>query len=305
MINQGSGTARLHPVVCLFVSAALAVPLWACATRTIDTKIIDRDGIDVFLRHQQEEGEEVERGFSHPAHISPEHLSLILASIRVERSVREGLRLKKVSKEQVAFEAELTESLASAISEAFAQASSKQEIVVRAVRNERRLAVFQRTFVTSFITFMENDSLYLDLSRIHWEMPKDDEADKPPMPKRGENVMKFRVLPGPAARVAGPQLLAVSWRDLAFDSDGSETPQPAPISEKPDKDGESRPSSERPDKDGESASSSELPPDLSSASLRELADLEEAREQGDITESYYQRQRQKLLQRATQGDTSR
>lgn len=290
--------ARLRSAACLLAAGALAVPLWACATRTVDTKIIDRDGIDVFLRHRLERGEEVERGFAHPAEISPDRLTLILATTEVERSAREGLLRRKVSRREAAFEDELVEPLAAAVSEALTKANSKQEVAVRAVSSERRLAVFVRKFVTSFITYAEDDTLYLDLSRLHWEIPKDAEDEKPPMPKRGEKVMDFRLLPGPGMRAAGPQLLAVSWRDPAFDLDASETPQPE--SEAPG--AQPVASSEEPGSDVEGASSSELPPHLDSATLRELADLEEARERGEIAESYYQRQRQKLLAGGTEGD---
>jgi hypothetical protein len=113
--------------------------------------------------------------------------------------------------------------------------------------------------------------------------------------------MEFRALPGPATRVAGPQLLAVSWRDPIFDlSDtaGAE-PEPAlPSPEPPAVSEEPRPAEDR-------ATDSGLPPNLDSATLRELADLEEARERGEISESYYSRQRQKLLSPAAEGDTSR
>lgn len=306
MTQPISRPARLRPVVCLVVAAALTLPIWACATRTIDTKVIERDGIDIVLRHRRERGEDVDRGFAHPVQISSERLALILASVRVEYVVRKGFLRKKVSKQRAAFETELVDPLAGALSEAFAAASSRDEIVVVAVRTERRFAVFARTFVTSFITFMEDDTLYLDLSRLHWEMPKSEEEERPPRPKRGESVMKFSLLPGPATREVGPQELAVSWRDPSFVAGGSETPPPeidTPVPQQAPAP-QPAPSSEQPDTDEAGAPSSELSPHLSSATLRELADLEEARERGDITESYYQRQRQKLLQRAAEGDTS-
>ena len=153
--------------------------------------------------------------------------------------------------------------------------------------------------MTSFIAFIEGDELYLDLSRLHWEIPKAEEDDRLPMPKRGERIMSFRALPGPAARLAStdPQLLAISWHDPVFE--GLELAPPE-IAREPAKPVETP---EEPLPEPERSSTSELPSDLSSATLRDLADLEKAREQGEITESYYQRRREKLLQPAAEPDS--
>jgi hypothetical protein len=287
---------RISSAACLLVTAALAVPLSACATRTIDDKVIDRDGIQVFLRHRREQGEEVERGFAHPARISSQRLARILSSVEVQDSLRKGLLRKKVTTRRAAFEEGRVGPLAEALSETFGQANSTHEIVLLSVRTERRYVVFARRFVTSFIAFIEGDALYLDLSRLRWEIPKDQEDERLPMPKRGDRVMSFRALPGPAARSAGPQLLAISWRDPVFEGleaaqleIASEPPEPAETPEKP------RPELEH-------SSASELPSNLSGATLRELADLEKAREQGEISESYYRRRREKLLRPAAERD---
>jgi len=291
-------TDRISSATCLLVAAALAVPLSACATRTLDDKVIDRDGIQVFLRHRREHGEDVERGFAHPAQISSQRLARILSSVEVEESLRKGLLRKKVTTQRTAFEEDRVEPLAEALSEALGQASSMHEIVLLSVLVERRYVVFARRFVTSFIAFIEGDELYLDLSRLHWEIPKDQEDERLPMPKRGDRVMSFRVLPGPAARLAGPQLLAISWHDPIFE--GLEPAQPK-IAREPAKPVETP---EKPHPELEPSSASELPSNLSSAKLRELADLEKAREQGEITESYYQRRRDKLLRPAAEPDAS-
>jgi len=292
-------TDRISSTACLLVAVALAVPLAACATRTIDDKVIDRDGIQVFLRHHREQGEDMERGFAHPAHISSQRLARILSSVEVEESLRKGVLRKKVTTQRDAFEEDRVGALAEALSEAFGRASSRHEIVLLSVSTERRYVVFARRFVTSFITFIEGDELYLDLSRLQWEIPKDQEDERLPMPKRDDRTMSFRALPGPAARSAGPQLLAITWHDPIFE--GLEAVQPKIASEPAAAAAESP---EKPHPEPELSPASELPSNLSSATLRELADLEKAREQGEITESYYQRRRDKLLRSAAEPDTS-
>jgi hypothetical protein len=288
-------TDRISSTACLLVAAALAVPLSACATRTIDDKVIDRDGIQVFLRHRREQGEDVERGFAHPAQISSQRLARILSSVEVEESLRKGLLRKKVTTQRAAFEEDRVEPLAEALSEVFGQANSTQEIILLSVSTERRYVVFARRFVTSFITFIEGDELYLDLSRLRWEIPKDQEDERLPMPKRDDRAMSFRALPGPAVRSAGPQLLAIAWHDPIFE--GLEAAQPKIASEPA-----AAESPDKPHPEPEPSPTSELPSNLSSATLRELVDLEKAREQGEITESYYQRRRDKLLRPAADSD---
>jgi hypothetical protein len=292
-------TDRISSAACLLVAAALAVPLSACATRTIDDKVIDREGIQVFLRHHREHGEDVERGFAHPAQISSQRLARILSSVEVEESLRKGLLRRKVTTQRAGFEEDQVGALAEALSEALGQASSRQEIVLLSVLVERRYVVFARRFVSSFIAFVEGDELYLDLSRLHWEIPKDQEDERLPMPKRGDRVMNFRVLPGPAARLtsADPQLLAISWHDPVFEGLEVAPPEIAGELAKPVE------TPEEPLPEPERSSTSELPSNLSSATLRELADLEKAREQGEITESYYQRRREKLLQPTSDPDS--
>ena len=204
-------TPRLSSVALLLTSAALSLALSGCGTRTVETRIIDRSGIEVFLRHRLEGGVEVARGYAHPLQISPERLAAILSKIDMESEVRSGaLRLKKEKRRRPAIEAQLLEPMTTALVEALAQADPNQEVVVRAVWRGARLGIFVRRFVTSFTAFAEGDELHLDFALVDWQVPirdEDSEEDESlPMPQRGEQAMPFRILPGPGrpfTRAAG------------------------------------------------------------------------------------------------------
>jgi hypothetical protein len=285
--------ARSAPTLLALVALVMSVgPLAACATRTIDDKVIDRTGLEVFLRHRREKGVDLDRGFAHPKEISSRRLAHILSALDVEMSRRKGaLSLKKVEERRAAVDEELLDPVAGALSEAFGLANSTQEIVVRAVHRDRRFLLFTRKFVTSFIAFMQDDELHLDFSLVHWEVPKAEEENLP-MPHRGDQAMKFRLIPSEAMRSAGLQAVAVSWSDPFFDR---------PRTMRRTSSGEAERRTVIMDDHAatpEADEATELPPGLSADTLRELAELEEARQQGEITESYYQREREKLLERA-------
>ena len=109
------------------------------------------------------------------------------------------------------------------------KADSSQEVVVQALRSERRLGLFTQTFATSFVAFVGSDDLlHLQLSRLDWPVPKGERggaararagargdglpraglrergADRPPV---GGGALARRALPQPdhRARRAGRQ----------------------------------------------------------------------------------------------------
>ena len=70
------------------------------------------------------------------------------------------------------------------LAEAFAEVKPDQELGVVIARKQRRLGIFHRKYLTSFITWMRDDGLYIDFSRVEWEVPKNKEDDLP-QPRRG------------------------------------------------------------------------------------------------------------------------
>ena len=106
--------------------------------------------------------------------------------------------------------------------------------------------------------------------------------------------MNFRVVTGEPIYFAGPQDLEIDWRNEAFKTafrlpgssgGGKRRKQVLETSRVPKEEFEPAP--------GESVGFDELTPDQ----LRALADLEEDRREGRITETVYQRERRQLLRK--------
>jgi hypothetical protein len=171
-----------------------------------------------------------------------------------------------------------------------------QEIGVQVIRREMKLGVFHQKYLTSFLAYIENGHLYLMLRRVEWLISKSHEKKRLPKPRRDERPMKFRVVSGDPLFYAGPQTLEIAWRDPAFQA-GFRLPgttkgakrhreilleSPIPRSELDAK---------------ESSADTLGVGELSPEQLRALADLEDDRNEGRITETTYQRSRRQLLRR--------
>src|SRR5512145_2641349 len=104
----------------------------------------------VALRSQVSGDEPVARGFSHPATISTLRASHVLSAI----SIRES-RSGEAGEVRPAIPSELLHELGGVLAEALAKADPTQEVVVRAKRRERKLAVFSRAYATSFVAFVD------------------------------------------------------------------------------------------------------------------------------------------------------
>jgi hypothetical protein len=285
MRNSARLIGRLS--ACLLFFAVVSAGLTGCATRSVRSTIIDRTGMEVDLVREVDGFETVPRGFQHPAIISKERLTNILNAVAIETRTD-----KNVVVQQPAFNSEIVEATARALSEAFAEAGPDQEIAVKAVRKEMKLGVFHTKYLTSFLAYMENGYLYLILNRVDWRIPQKDEAKKLPEPQRDQAPMNFRVVSGEYLYYAGPQALEIAWQDPVF-----RTPYQLPGTSK----GERRvreviadspiPKEEVDTQGAAGVTLEQLSPDQ----LRALADLEEDRKQGRITEAAYQRARRELL----------
>jgi len=260
-------------------------------TRTVRSSVIDRIGIKVDLVREVDGFTTQPRGFEHPAIISVPRLSHILGAIEIETPSDAGGAIR-----EPAFHPEIIERTASALAEAFAEASPDQEIGVRVIRKEMRFGILHKKYLTSFLAYLDEGHLYLILRRVEWFVSNGLDASKLPKPRRDYRPMKFRVVSGDPLFYAGPQTLEIAWRDPAIkagfrlpgSSKGSkqrrEVLLEAPI-----------PKAEL---DAENPNANTLGiGELSPEQLRALADLEDDRQQGLITETAYQRAKRQLLRR--------
>ena len=270
-----------------------------CATREVVTPIYESRDIQVELRGEVKNGEPVDRGLKQPATISVRRMTNILTAIeyKVDKEDDSFLNVPFIgdSDEEDPSQylnsivtAETIGPIAKAVSKALAQADSSQVVVVKAVRKKRRLGIFHRKFYTGFTVYVEGNYLYLHLSHLNREIENDPNA-KIPDPVIGEASSEFRSVPSSTMHAVGPYGLAVRWRDpffaktaRALDGKGVRTRTILMESKTPEDElGASLPV--------------RLSDQLSPATLRALADLEEERRAGRISETQYRMRRDDLM----------
>jgi hypothetical protein len=264
------------PIVLLLVLTLAAA---SCGPRYARVTVHDRDGVTVQLR--AEEGEAVKRSFAHPVTISEVRVTNILSRIDVR------LESKKDSPRMPAIPAEFLYPLGDLVSAALAKADSSQEVVVQAIRKERRLGIFSQQHLTSFVVYVSGDDLYVHLSRVDYAIPKG--SDEPvPEPWPNHEVMQFKVLTGDGIVPVGTQAVTVVWRDPLFRSGAHLRLGPGGKTLRREILFESR-------EEETETTEPEIAGHLSPETLRALADLEESRRQGTISEAEYQDRRRGIL----------
>lgn len=262
------------------LGAALAL---GCGPRIVREPVFDHELTQVTLRASTEGGQRIDRGFQHPATIAPTRLAQILARVDVRlESAKAGERTPAVATEQL-YE------VADGLSHALSLADSSQEVVVLSRTRGRRLGIFTVEHLTSFVAYVKDGLLHVHLSHVQWEVPKGPD-EKLPEPWTDRVAMKFQVLPTDGMIAMGPQELAVDWKHPIFR--GSSVLGISPtggvrrrtiLMESPEVPAEAAPPPP------------EVIQSLSPEALRRLADLEEARRSGKLSEADYQAQRLQVL----------
>jgi hypothetical protein len=291
--HHGAGPLAYHRAMpktaarALLALALLAVALPGCMTRTVTKKAYESREITVFLRGREKGGKPIGRGYQHPTTIGPARLVNILASI----NVRTG---DATAEEQSsAFATDILHPTAKALAEALAKADPSQQLAVVIVRKASRLGLLNRKYLTSFVAYVQNDFLYVFLSRIDHQLPKQGKKQNPedyPLPKIGDDVMAFRTVTGLEFERAGPKGVAARWRDPVWTRSSHLTRSGTGQFDRRSILMESEELEARPAIGPEASGS------LSPETLRALADLEEQRRSGAITESQYRRQREEILE---------
>jgi hypothetical protein len=278
---------RCANAITLALLAAVAVASSGCITRTLRNTVFENASMRIVLRSQSKGGNPIERGYEHPAAIAPVRMAHILSRIDVRTEVKKG------AQRSPAIPTEMLYSLADQLVKAFAEADSSQEIVVFSIRRTKRFGVFDRRYLTSFVTYMSNDQLYVHLSRTDWEIPKSGKTERLPEPRVGDYVMKFRVVPSKGMTQVDGQSVAVDWRDPVFKKPTRTRVTPSGkvirrtiLMESPE---------EETAAPGEEPEYRRLPENLSSDTLRALADLEDQRHRGEISEAEYERLRRQTI----------
>lgn len=269
---------------------ALALASTACGGRYVRVPVYEERDLSVVLRAEKRGGKIVPRGFSHPATVSAIRVAHVLARIDVRTTSEEGgdrvPAFPTVSLYQVGDE----------VARAFAKATPEQEVVVKALREERRFGLFHAKYLTSFVAWMRGEDLVIHLSRVEWQVPKEDE-EQIPEPYVDRVVQEFKVLSADGLVPTGDQEVAADWRNPVFREathirvgPGGKLMRRTVLLE-----------GEAPPEAGEAAKDAGvIPADLPPDTLRALADLQERRAQGKISETAYHRERRDLLRAAAE-----
>lgn len=281
----------------LVLALVLASSAWmGCATRTAKTNVIERYGLTIDLKSEKRWlGGETLRGYQHPVAISAERLVHILSAAEVDMQKDDDSPIRE---RRGAIPAELAGGIAVGLAEALERAGPNQQVSVMALRKQAQHGIFNRKFLTSFTAYVQDERLHLIFSRIDWKTQDERSGvargnrGRMPEPTPGQQQMRFRAVHNPLYQSSGPQGVAVDWRDPAFleavDLTGStagEGKRKDILAEEP------IPADERP---AEVPSAGELD-GLSSAELRRLANLEDERAAGTLTELEYQNAREDIL----------
>lgn len=278
--------ARSASLLLLVAGLVFAGPV-GCFTRLVRETLIDGATLTVLLRGEKRGDTPVDKGYQHPAQISAVRIAHILSRIDVRMNEADA-------KERAhAFDAEILFDVGDALSKALAKASSSQEIVVMATRQSRRFGIFNEDRLTTFVAFVKDDQLHVKLGRIEWLVPKSGRDERLPEPHLDKQDMEFRVVPSEGMSVVAKQELSIAWRDPIFKSPTAVRITPTGkvvrrtiLMESADDPGVGEDTEPETD---------ELPTRLAPATLRRLADLEEKRQRGEVSESEYRAQRADIL----------
>jgi hypothetical protein len=257
-------------------------------TREVEHSAFDQGGVKILLREHKQGFQVIERHFQHPTQISAERISHILGAIDVRG------REERLAGVRAAFEPSQLAIIAKGMSSALREANPNQEIAISIVRKQMQHVIFDRKYLTSLVAYVQDELLYLHFSRVDWEISELTKKTSLPEPRVSEHPMKFKVIPSEGMFAEGIYAVSVEWENPIFrrplrrvsaDDDRRER---TILMEEPD----------LPETQRRNPLPADLLPYLAPAQLRELADLEEARQQGRVTEGHYRRERDKILEAA-------
>lgn len=262
-----------------------------CITRHVRQDVFEQDRIQVFLRSDKRFlFSSVEKGYDHPETISAVRMAHILSRIDLRTAVKDGNR------REPAIPTELLYPLAEGISEALAKADEDQEVVAMAIRRQKRLAILDDEYLTSLVAYVRADKLYIHLSKSD-ELQKETyrASAKLPQPRVGDEPSSFRLYGGTAMTLLNSNAVAVAWRDPIFKLPTRTKILPTGEVKRKTILLESPVEAESVEGEFEAESRARIPDGLSPEQLRALADLEEERRSGAITETEYRARQQQIL----------
>jgi hypothetical protein len=266
--------------------ALLAVGTSACITRPVKEEVFSDGYTKAYLRSEKKGRSVVPKGFQHPTTIAPVRLSHILSRIDMRKG--EGAESKRVP----VFPLETLFTIGDALAKGLNEADPDQEVIVQSIRRGKSLVIFDRQYLTSLLAYVQNDLLYIHISRSDWEITAGKrrlkEDDRLPETHVGKYPLEFRLVIDRGMTLVDHQSVAVEWKDPIF----------------------KKPSRTRITASGrvvrrevlmesmEDATEYDAVPqvdELTGEQLRALADLDDARRSGAISEAEYYSRKNAIL----------
>ena len=288
-IAEGWDVATFPRVGATKLASALALVAVTCVasgcfTKVLHVPVYSENGVEVSLRYDSKGGKPVDRHYSHPVVIAPVRLTNLLSRIEVRKDEKPD--------RTPAIETDLLYPLGEGISRALAKADSTQQVVVMAKQRKRSLGIFTQDYLTSLVVWNVDDKVFIKLGHLDWALPKDPK-EVVAEPKDSDIVGKFRAVPSDGIAAEGTQLVTADWRDPIFKDSGALSIRPGGQVVRRTVLMESGEEVATPP---EPATGAPVPPEgVSPAGLRALADLEESRRRGELTEADYQSKRRAIL----------
>ena len=269
----------------LLLSLCLVASLGTgCLTFHARTPVFKDGDVSVFLRSDTNVlGTPYEQGYDHPAQISNVRVTHILSRLDLRTQVKDGNRRQPV------VPTELLAPVAQGISEALSKADANQQVVVMAFRNQHNFGIFDQLYLTSLIAYVRGEQLFLFVDRSDAQLTERQDRN-PPEPRTSIRHSRFKLYPSDSMTLVDPQTVAIAWRDPLFSRPTRTKTLPSGQIVRKTILMEDAPEGPR-----EDVSTPGLPGGLSPSQLRALADLEEERQRGDITEGQYQTRRARIL----------
>ena len=260
----------------------IALLTTGCITRSVKQQVFEHDLTQVSLRSQKRWTDTIPKDFQHPLAISTARMAHILSRIDLRTGTGDGERIPAIP-------LDLLYVVAEGMTKAFAQADPNQEIVVMAIERSKHWGVFDRRKLTSLVAHQRDNLIYIHLVRSGWEIPNNLKTDLPE-PYSDEQVMSFRLVPSEGMTLVSPQGVAVVWRDPVFKRPtrtrilpGGKVVRREILMESPE------------DTPETPVATDVLPANLAPETLRRLADLEEQRSRGEVTQTQYNVLRENIL----------
>lgn len=266
----------------LFFTVIATLLATGCITRTVKEPVFEKDTTSVVLRSQTKGGETLPKGFAHPLTISAARMAHILSRIDLRGARGDEER-------QAAIPLESLYLIAEGMSKALTKANPDQEVVVMSIRRAKNWGIFDRKYLNSLVAFVRDDLLFIHISRVDWEIPANRKTELPE-PRVNEQAMAFRLVVSKGMTLVGSQAVAVSWRDPVFRRPSRTRILPSGkvvrreiLMESPD------------DAPEAPLAVDVLPGNLSPGTLRKLADLEDLKSRGEVTQTEYTVLRENIL----------